>query len=167
MVITSRRIGVDDIFEAMEKMIEELQNDIEHSFKELQNVDDFESRPLIYGFSMSLGPDGKPVVRTFGDKEIETRCREPVYEQFVKTDTDEVIVTVEMPGIDKDDIELNVSDSKLIITTPNVERRYKADIDLKEIVDPKSAKASYRNGILSVTLRVKGKSNKGIRVSVE
>ncbi len=156
MVMTSRRIGVDDIFEAMEKMIEEL-----------QNVDDLESRPLIYGFSMSLGPDGEPVVRTFGDKEIETRCREPVYEQFVKTDTDEVIVTVEMPGIDRDDIELNVSDSKLIVTTPNVERRYKADIDLKEHVDPKSTKASYRNGILSVTLRVKGKNNKGIRVSVE
>ena len=165
--MTSKRIGMDDIFEAMEKMIEELQNDVEQSFKELQNFGDFESRPLIYGFTMSLGPDGEPVVRTFGDKEIKTGCREPVYEQFVKTDTDELIVTVEMPGIDRDDIELNVSDSKLIIATPNVERRYKADIDLKVQVDPQSAKASYRNGILSVTLRVKGKSNKGIKISVE
>ena len=72
-----------------------------------------------------------------------------------------------MPGINRDDIELSVSDSRLVIATPNVERRYKADIDLKAQVDPQSAKASYRNGILSVTLRVKGKSNKGIKISVE
>jgi len=166
-MVMPRKIGVDDIFEAMEKMIEELQNDVEQSFKELGDFGDFKSRPLIYGFTMSIGPDGEPVVKTFGDKEINTGCREPVYEQFVKADTDELLVTVEMPGINRDDIELNVSDSKLIITTPNAERRYKVDIDLKVPVDPQSAKASYRNGILSVTLRVKGKSNKGIKISVE
>ena len=161
------RIGADDIFEAMEKMIEELQNDVEQSFKELQDMSNFGSKPLMYGFTISIGSDGEPVVRTFGDKEIKTGCREPVYEQFVKKDTDELIVTVEMPGINRDDIELSVSDSRLVIATPNVERRYKADIDLKAQVDPQSAKASYRNGILSVTLRVKGKSNKGIKISVE
>lgn len=164
--MAGKRIGVDDIFEAMEKMIEELENDVEQSFMELQN-NDLRSRPLIYGFTMSIGPDGEPVVKTFGDKEIKTGCREPVYEQFVKADTDELLVTLEMPGINRDDIELNVSDSKLLVTTPNAERRYKADIDLKVPVDPQSAKASYRNGILSVTLRVKGKSNKGIKISVE
>jgi len=165
--MTVRRIRMDDIFEAMERMIEDLQNDVEQSFKELENYSSFESRPLMYGFTMSIGPDGEPVVRTFGDREITTGCREPVYEQFVKNDTDELIVMIEMPGINKDDIELNVSDSKLIVTTPKAERKYKADIELKAQVDPQSAKASYRNGILSVTLRVKGKSNKGIKISVE
>ena len=163
----SRRIDANDIFEAMEKMIEELQNDFELSFKEIQNYDHFETRPLIYGFTMSVGPDGEPVVRTFGDKEISTGYREPVYEQFVNTDTDELIVTMEMPGIERSDIELNVSDSKLVVSTPNAERKYKVEVYLKTQVDPHSAKASYRNGILSVTLRVKGKSNKGIKISVE
>jgi len=158
---------VDDIFEAMEKMIEELQNDVEQSFKELQNVGELASRPLIYGFTMSIGADGEPVVRTFGDKEIKTGCREPVYEQFVKPNTDELILTAEMPGIERNDIELSISDSKLVMATPNAERRYKAEIDLIAQVDPQSAKASYRNGILTVTLRVKGKSNKGIQISVE
>jgi HSP20 family protein len=72
-----------------------------------------------------------------------------------------------MPGIIREDIELSVSENRLIIATPNAERSYKADIDLKAPVDSQSAKASYRNGILSVTLRVKGKSNKGIKISVE
>ncbi len=165
--MASKRIGMDDIFEAVEKMIEELQNDAEQSFKEWQDFDELEARPLIYGFTMSIGADGEPVVRTFGDKEIKTGCREPVYEQFVKSNTDELIVTAEMPGIERNDIELNVSDSKLVISTPNAERRYKAEVDLEAQVDPQSAKAFYKNGILTVTLRVKGKSNKGIKISVE
>ncbi|MFQ5969975.1 MAG: Hsp20/alpha crystallin family protein [Nitrososphaerales archaeon] len=166
--MNGRKIRIDNIFEAIERMIEDLQNDVEHSFKELQNNSILESRPLMYGFTMSIGPDGEPVVRTFGDKQITTGCREPVYEQFVKNDTDELIVMIEMPGISRDEIQLNVSHSKLIVTTtPKAERRYKADIELKAQADPKSAKATYRNGILSVTLRVKGNSNKGIKISVE
>jgi len=160
-----RRIGIDDLFEALEKMIQDLQNDVEQSFKDFENLR--ESKPLMYGFTMTIGPDGEPVIKTFGDKEIRTGFREPVYDQFVKTDTDELIVTVEMPGINKEDIELDITESNLLISTPNTERKYRTSIDLKTPVDPESAKASYKNGILSVTLRVKGKSNKGIKIRIE
>lgn len=159
-----RRFDIDDIFEAMEKMIEDLQNDVEKSFKELENLKN-DPRSLVYGFTMSIGPDGEPVIKTFGDKEIRSGCREPIYEQFVKTDTDEVVVTVELPGIDKEEIELNVTENNLSITTTG-ERKYKVDIPLKMPVDPESSKAIYKNGILSVTMRLKGKSNKGIKISV-
>lgn len=161
-----RRIGLDDLFEALEKMIEDMQNDVERSFKEFENLRN-ESKSLMYGFTMAIGPDGEPVIKTFGDKEIRTGFREPVYDQFVKTDTDELIVTVEMPGINKEDIELDVTENNFLISTPNTERKYRVRIDLKAPVDPDSAKASYKNGILSVTLRVKGKSNKGIKIRIE
>jgi len=160
-----RRIGIDDLFEALEKMIEDMQNDVEQSFNDFENF--HESKSLMYGFTMAIGPDGEPVIKTFGDKEIKTGFREPVYDQFVKTDTDELIVTVEMPGINKEDIELDVTENNLLISTPNTERKYRASMDLKAPVDPDSAKASYKNGILSVTLRVKGKSNKGIKIRIE
>ncbi|MEM2760309.1 MAG: archaeal heat shock protein Hsp20 [Nitrososphaerales archaeon] len=162
----SRKFGIDDVFEAMEKMIEDLQEDLERSFKELRNFS-HEARPLMYGFTMSVGPDGEPVIKTFGDKEIMTGCREPVYDQFVKTDTDELIVTIEMPGIDKEDIELNVTENNLEVGTTNADRKYKASINLQVPVDPSTASATYRNGILSVTIRIKGKSNKGIKISVK
>jgi HSP20 family protein len=163
--MTIRRIDMDDLFEALERMIEDLQNDFEQSFKGFENFNN-ESKPLVYGFTMTVDPNGEPVIKTFGDKEIKTGFREPVYDQFVKTDTDELIVTIEMPGINKEDIELNVTEGSLGVTT-NAERKYRTQIDLKVPVDPESAKAAYRNGILSVTLRVKGKSNKGIKISVE
>lgn len=162
----SRRFGMDDVFDAIERMIEDLQKDMEQSFKELENFG-AESRPLMYGFTMSIDSNGEPVIKTFGDKEIKTGFREPVYDQFVKTDTGELIATIEMPGISRDDIELNVTEGNLLVTTPNAERKYRVSIDLKVPVDPQNAKATYRNGILSVTMRVKGKSNKGIKVSVE
>ena len=161
-----RRIRMDDLFEALEMMIEDLQNDFEESFKEFENFGN-EARPLMYGFTMTMDHAGEPVIKTFGDKEIKSGFREPVHEQFVKTDTDELIITIEMAGVSKEDIELNVTENNLIVTTPNVERKYRSSIDLQVPVEPKSSKAAYRNGILSVTLRVKGKSNKGIKISVE
>jgi HSP20 family protein len=161
-----RRFGTDDVFDAIERMIEDLQKDMERSFKELQSFDE-QSKPLIYGFTMSIGPDGEPVIKTFGDKEIGTGFREPVYDQFVKNDTGEVTVTIEMPGVSNEDIELNLAENSLSISTPNSEKKYKCVIDLKVPVDPTSAKATYKNGILNVTMRVKGKSNKGIKISVE
>jgi HSP20 family protein len=160
------RFGVDDIFEALERMLDDLQKDVEQSFSDFENLSN-KSKPLMYGFTLTVGPDGQPVVKTFGDREIRTGFRQPVHDQFVKSDTDELIVTIEMPGIGKDDIELNVTESNLAVATPNSERKYRSSIDLMVPVDPVSAKAVYRNGILSVTLRFKGKSNKGIKISVE
>ncbi|MFQ5940536.1 MAG: Hsp20/alpha crystallin family protein [Nitrososphaerales archaeon] len=163
--MSARRMGVEDLFEALERMIEDLQNDVEQSFKEFENFNN-ESKSLMYGFTMTIGPTGEPVIKTFGDKEIKTGFREPVYDQFVKTNTDELLVTMEMPGISKEEIELNATESKLVVTTEG-ERKYRCVVDLNVPVDPETAKALYRNGILSVTLRVKGKGNKGIKIGVE
>jgi len=60
---------------------------------------------------------------------------------------------------------LNVTESNLLVTT-NAERKYRSHIGLKVPVDPESAKAN-RNDILNVSSRVKGKSNKGIKISIE
>ena len=66
-----RRIRMDDLFEALEMMIEDLQNDFEESFKEFENFGN-EARPLMYGFTMTMDHAGEPVIKTFGDKEIKT-----------------------------------------------------------------------------------------------
>ncbi len=160
-----RRIGKLDVLEALEKMIESLQNDFEQSFNEFGKFGN-ESKPLMYGFLMDMDPNGEPIIKTFGDKAFNSGFREPVYDQFVKVDTDELIVTIEIPGITKEDIELKVTESNIVVTS-NCERKYKSCIDLKVPVVPENAKAACRNGILTVTLNVKGKSNKGLKINVE
>ena len=58
-----RRIRMDDLFEALEMMIEDLQNDFEESFKEFENFGN-EARPLMYGFTMTMDHAGEPVIKT-------------------------------------------------------------------------------------------------------
>src|SRR6187397_846282 len=94
--------------------------------------------PLVYGYSMTIGPDGKPKVREFGNvKSSDSRMgrtggmgthpqitaeREPLADVNV-TDT-EVKVILEMPGVKKEDIKVNVYDSSVEILSNDPKRKY-------------------------------------------
>src|SRR2546430_2258435 len=70
--------------------------------------------PFVYGFSMSVGPDGKPVIREFGNVEPGARGplvkeeREPLVD--VMDNGKEVVVVTELPGVEKDEIKLESTD---------------------------------------------------------
>ncbi len=68
-----------------------------------------------------------------------------------------VYVTVELPGAPKDALDIEATATSLRVLAPRLGApKYRLDVDLPAPVDPKSAKATYRNGILDVTLaRVK------------
>lgn len=130
--------------------------------------------PFIYGYSVRIGPDGKPVVREFGNvkrkvspvKPLEVKeAAEPLVD--VITEENQIKVIAEVPGVDKQDIKLNVVGKTLSIRAESERRKYSKDIELPEEVDPKSAKASYRNGILEVTLSRIKKEKKGETIPIE
>ncbi len=65
-----------------------------------------------------------------------------------------VYVTVELPGAPKDSLDIQATDSSLRVVAPRVgAASYRIEVDLPVRVDPASAKATYRNGILDMTLR--------------
>ena len=86
---------------------------------------------------------------------------------LVETDK-EVIATVEMPGLDKGDIKINLTEDKLEISAETKheeetkekgyiykERRsgsYYRRISLPSSIDSDNSKASYNNGILQITM---------------
>ena len=86
---------------------------------------------------------------------------------LVETDK-EVIATVEMPGLDKGDIKINLTEDKLEISAETKheeekkekgyifkERRsgsYYRTISLPSSIDSDNSKASYNNGILQITM---------------
>ena len=99
--------------------------------------------------------------------------REPMVDVF-ETD-DDVIVTAELPGLDKDDIRLFVTGSRLEISAEKTKEvtkpekkeregegsyvyrersvsRFYRSITLPATVDPDKAKSSYKNGILEVKM---------------
>jgi len=131
--------------------------------------------PFIYGYSVRIGPDGKPVIREFGNvkrrvspvKPVEVKeATEPLVD--VITEDDKIKVIAEVPGVDKQDIKLNVVGKTLHIRAESERRKYSKDVELPEEVDPKTAKASYKNGILEVTLnRARKEEKKGEEIPVE
>ncbi len=137
--------------------------------------------PYVYGYSMTIGPDGKPVVREFGNVKHSQKPtpfgvpkpaleakeeREPLVD--VLDEKDSVRVIAEIPGVEKKDISLSASDRSLTISVDSDKRRYYKDVELPDDVDSKSAKAKYTNGVLEVTLtKVKRRRPTGETIKVE
>jgi len=70
---------------------------------------------------------------------------------------DHVYVTVELPGAAKDSIELEAAGRTLAVRAPRTRGSiYRLVVDLPVPVRPESAKATFRNGILDVTLARSG-----------
>ena len=112
--------------------------------------------PFVYGFSMSVGSDGKPVIREFGNVEPSAKGpllkeeREPLVD--VMDEGREVVVVTELPGVEKDEIRLEATERSLKISVDSAKRRYLKELDLGHLVDPRSANATYKNGVLEVRL---------------
>jgi len=164
--------GFDDdferIFENMEKMWERAFRDI--------NFDQIEpGKSFVHGFNIRIGPDGKPQIEEFGnrpkkidkDKTILPEEREPLTD-IIEGD-DDIYITVEVPGVQKEDIDININDSSIDINVNSPNRKYHKSINLPCSVITKKSKATYNNGILDIIVKRKErkKDNKGYRVNID
>jgi len=125
--------------------------------------------PFVYGFSCTAEPGKEPVFQEFGNikpsyRGIEpTGGREPLVD--VMAEQDKYRLFVELPGVEKEKVKLDVTDNSVRIRTEDEKKFYKM-IDLDSAVDPDSAKASYKNGVLTVEL-MKKEPPKGKEIEVE
>jgi len=129
--------------------------------------------PIVYGYSVTIGPDGKPVIREFGNvrrsegrpsKAIQDK-REPLVD-VIGSDKD-VKVIAEMPGVNKEDINVTVNEKSVVISVDTGDRGYYKEMDLPGVVDPKGARSSYNNGVLEVTIPLKSSRGGGVKLRVE
>jgi HSP20 family protein len=182
-----RRSPFERIFDEMEQMMRELDEMFSRSFEELEReiprnlirekrTDRGSIReigPIVYGYSITVGPDGKPIVREFGNirpsrgPEIVkvSEAREPLVDVFEEEEV--VKVVAEVPGVEKDDINLNATERKLVIKVDTPQRKYYKEVDLPAEVDPQSAKATYKNGVLEVTLKKVRNGESRLNIEVE
>ncbi|MCD6480921.1 MAG: Hsp20/alpha crystallin family protein [Thermoplasmata archaeon] len=130
-----------------------------------------EGGPFIYGWSMRIGPDGKPHIQEFGNipgktgaTGIQEEVREPLVD-VIESD-DKISVTAEVPGVSKEDIELEVVDDVLRIKVDTENRKYYKEVKLPAEVDEKSAKATYQNGVLDVELKKLKPKKKGKKIKI-
>jgi HSP20 family protein len=155
---------IDELLKDMEKMMEdelkEFTTNLPKEYVRERKLPDGkkirEWGPFVYGYSVTIGPDGKPIIREFGNvqpgrfgPEVKEE-REPLVD-VISTDG-EIKVVVEIPGVEKKDIKLHGTEDSLTISVDTAERKYFKDVKLPAKVKPKEAKTNYKNGVLEVTL---------------
>ncbi len=157
--------NIDDMFREMEKMMdEELKNFTDKVPKEYvkeRKLPDGstvkEMGPFVYGYSMKIGPDGKPEIQEFGNIKKGLKGapqvkeeREPLVDT-VETNED-IHVVVELPGVEKTDIKLHGTEDSLEISVDTPLYKYYKEVQLPSKVRVKEAKSTYKNGVLEVVL---------------
>ena len=63
--------------------------------------------------------------------------------------------TAEMPGLNKEDIKLNISDRSVTVHAEKGDKKYHTDIPVDAASDGASAKATYTNGVLELKIKIK------------
>ena len=143
--------------------------DIEKRFDEMF-AELSRGRGKTYGYTMYQGPDGIPHVREYGNAvgEYSPRLSGTAVEPFtdIVRNGNEVIVTVELPGVRKEDIVLEGTDNALSISVDTESKKYSRTIPLPCEVTQDSARAEYNNGILEVRLTSKGSLTTGRRIAI-
>lgn len=131
-----------------------------------------------YGYSMTTGPDGKPVIREWGTGLPEApqpltpqpyipETPEPLSQIDIDTENKQVRVIVEMPGFTKESIRITGTEKTLRLTADNEARHLDTDIPINARVDPKSARATYKNGVLDIILKlIEAPKREGVDIHV-
>ena len=113
----------------------------------------------VYGFSIRTGAEGIPKVERFGnirrteDGPVVADVREPLVDVF--DEPDEIVLVVEMPGANEEDVSVEVHGDVLALETAG-DRKYAREVLLPAQVDAASLVKTYRNGILEIRLKKSG-----------
>jgi HSP20 family protein len=160
---------LDNLFRRMSRPFMNM-DDIFEEFKDSDNLQTF--GPYYYGYTMTIGPDGKPVVKEYGNVKPALLPTSDVREPFVDVlvdDKEKVLKLVaEMPGVEKKDIKIVVEGRTVNLDAEHGEKKYSAKVPVKQKVDEDSVKATYANGILEVRFNLKeDEKPKGKTVEIE
>jgi HSP20 family protein len=112
----------------------------------------------VYGFTVRSASDGsKPKVETFGNirktpegPKVEEE-REPMTDIF--DEKDEIIIIAEMPGIEKEDISLELNGDILEIAATGKIRKYRKELLLSVKAVTENMSHNYNNGILEIRIK--------------
>ena len=135
------------LFDDLEKMM----NDIDEMLERARIPKDLirERRPFVYGYSVTVGPDGKPKIREFGNIKPSRKSigfgftrpglnikeeREPLID-VISTDG-EIKVVTELPGVEKEDVKLHGTEDTLTISVETPNHKYFKDIEIPSKIDP-------------------------------
>jgi len=160
----------DDEYNRLFKQMSSSFMNLDDVFEMLKNAGNM-SGPIFYGYTMTTGPDGKPVVNEYGNVKpnmLPTQeKREPLIDTLVDEKEKTLKVVAEMPGVEKSDVNVVVGADKVIhIDAERGEKKYDVKVPIKHKIDPEPPKATYKNGILELVFKLEDEKSNGTTVNV-
>lgn len=154
-------LGVGDLFKGIGNFID-LLSELAEKGEEITRTQEFTGKGKlkdlkgVYGFSVKLGGLGGPKVESFGNiKKTEAgptveEVREPMVDIFEEEDIVQIIA--ELPGVEENNIKIDLKDDILNIFAEHGNRKYQKEILLSSKVKPETLTVSYKNGILEIKI---------------
>ncbi len=160
---------INDLFEELWEEMENFERDFMRMIpKEELGEGEVIRKPIVYGFRLDIGPDGVPRIYEFGNVRRGGRMgpritvseeREPLVDIY--EEADKVRIVAELPGVDENKIKVEaIDDKRILIEASNHDRKYRKEIELPTEVNIDSAEAVYKNGVLEIKIKKKGKEEK-------
>jgi HSP20 family protein len=156
-----------------EEMIEKLFR--QFGIKDPSLIDDPNVKTWSYGYTLTQGPDGKPVIKEFGDNRFQKQNSmsdlEPE-EQDILTQVDvdvannRVRILAEIPGVTKEDIRINATEDNVTIRAVKDSQVITKELPLEVKIDPDTADASYNNGVLDLLLTLTEEKDRGKEIKI-
>jgi HSP20 family protein len=165
------------IFEELDREFAEAEDMLGRMFRTVREIESSSTSeyPHYYGYHVTVGPDGTPRVREFGNVRPAAKglveqsgIRQPLVDSILNEKENTLTITAEMPGVDKHNINVNVTDQYVILHAEKGNKKYHADIPIDVELGDSSAKATYSNGILELKIKLKETSKpKGKAIKIE
>jgi len=141
---------------------------MEEMRKMMRNIETGGAMSRSYGYRMTVGPDGERRIEVFGDTPDGLLPAEPTGHRTVQPGTPDgiddgpvsdvmecggsFVVTVEMPGVSDDEIDIAVDGNEMNVKAAHGQRSYDRTIELPGQAVADSVRRTFVNGILEVTL---------------
>lgn len=180
--IIPRRMAFKNFFGDMEREFVQVEDMLSRAFNTAREIStslpssmtNASKFPYYYGYQITVGPDGKPRIREFGNMRPSAKglveqanVREPLIDTSIDEKNNLLIITAEMPGISKEDIKLNLSEKYITLHAEHGDKKYHSEIPIDLELDETSAKATYTNGILELKIKRKVNKSKGKEIKIE
>jgi HSP20 family protein len=77
-----------------------------------------------------------------------------------------LLVTIELPGVKKKDIEVRMRDDVIYVKAQREDVEFLGHVHSAEKIYPKKAKASFENGLLDIKVPLKEKRSSALRIKI-
>ena len=103
----------------------------------------------------------------FGRKPIVSKPKHEGTMSYEETET-EILFTIDLPGLSKKDIDINVEPNSITVKGENGgKRKYNYSRKFRPTIDVDSAKATFKNGVLDITVTKVDKTPKGKTIKIQ